>query len=185
MRTPTFFCVLLIGILCATGYMVAATDARVAEAAMKNDTDAVRSLIKQAADVNAAQGDGMTALHWAALNGNAELAQLLLVAGANVKATTRIGAYTPLFMAAKNGSSSVVAALLKAGADVQAKTRLNGITPLFMASKNGNAPIIQLLIKAGADPLVAEGLHEQAHRLCFIANSVNFPVSCESTIWVE
>ena len=43
----------------------------------------------------------------------------------------------------------------------------------------------EVTIKAGADPLVAEGLHEQAHRLCFIANSVNFPVSCEGTIWVE
>ena len=57
---------------------------------------AVKALLKQAADVNAAQGDGMTALHWAAMNGDAELAQMLIFAGANVRATTRLGTYTPL-----------------------------------------------------------------------------------------
>ena len=70
---------------------------------MQGDREAVRTLLKQAADVNAAQGDGMTALHWAAMNGDAELAQMLLFAGANVRATTRLGAYTPLILAAKQG----------------------------------------------------------------------------------
>ena len=67
-------------------------DVRVANAAMKGDKEAVRSLLKQAADVNAAQGDGMTALHWAAMNGDAEMAQILLYAGANVRAATRSAA---------------------------------------------------------------------------------------------
>ena len=48
---------------------------------------AVRALLKQGVDVNAAQGDGMTALHWAARQGDVELAQMLLYAGANVRAT--------------------------------------------------------------------------------------------------
>ena len=48
----------------------------------------------------------MTALHWAALKGDAELAQMLLYAGANVKATTRLGAYTPLYLAAKGGHAA-------------------------------------------------------------------------------
>ena len=39
-------------------------DLRIAEAAMQGDRDSVKSLIKQKADVKAAQGDGMTALHW-------------------------------------------------------------------------------------------------------------------------
>ena len=63
----------------------------------------MKSLLKQAADVNAAQGDGMTALHWAAMNGDVELAQMLIVAGANVKATTRLGTYTPLYLASQQG----------------------------------------------------------------------------------
>src|SRR5579871_5999371 len=112
----------LIAVICIAAYLVAGSDdTRVANAAMKGDKEAVRFLLKQAADVNAAQGDGMTALHWAALNGDSELAQLLLYAGANTRATTRIGGYTPLFMAAKNGNANVVDTLLKAGADPKVK----------------------------------------------------------------
>ena len=58
--------------------------------------------------MNAAQGDGMTALHWAAMNGDAEMAQMLVYAGANVKATTRIGGYTPLFLAARQGKAAAI-----------------------------------------------------------------------------
>ena len=75
------------------------------DAAMNGDRDAVRALLKDGADVNAAQGDGMTALHWAAQKGDVELAQMLLYAGANVKATTRLGGYTPLLIASKNGDA--------------------------------------------------------------------------------
>ena len=90
----------------------AAAPAPVADAAMSRDREAVKTLLKSGADVNAAQGDGMTALHWAARNGDAELAQMLLFAGANVKATTRLGGYTPLMMAAEQGHATVIAALL-------------------------------------------------------------------------
>ena len=99
----------LTSVVFATALLLAATeDARVANAAMRGDKAAVRDLIKQAVDINAAQGDGSTALHWAASKDDAEMAQMLLYAGANVRATTRIGSYTPLFMAAKSGAASVV-----------------------------------------------------------------------------
>src|SRR5919204_672811 len=112
-NTTAAFCIGLIGILgMAVFVTAAANETRVADAAMKGDKDLVRSLIKQAVDVNAAQGDGMTALHWAALNGDAELAQLLLYAGANVRATTRLGGYSPLYMAAKSGHAPVIDVLL-------------------------------------------------------------------------
>src|SRR5499433_153735 len=115
------FCVGLAGILYLTSFLVAAAgDTRVADAAQKGDKDTVRSLIRQAVDVNAAQGDGMTALHWAALNGDAELAQLLLYAGASVKATTRLGGYSPLFMAAKSGHAPVIDVLLSSGSNPNA-----------------------------------------------------------------
>jgi hypothetical protein len=71
----------------------------IADAAQSRDLAAVKKLLKEGADVNAAQGDGMTALHWAALNGDAEIAQMLLYAGANVSAKTRLGGYTPLHLA--------------------------------------------------------------------------------------
>ena len=76
----------------------------VADAAMRGDREAVRALLKQGADVGAAHGDGMTALHWAAERGDAEMAEMLLYAGANVAAVTRIGQYTPLHLASQAGS---------------------------------------------------------------------------------
>ncbi len=155
MRLTTSLSVILIGILCASALMVAATDTRVADAAMKNDTDAVRSLIKQAVDVNGAQGDGMTALHYAALNGNVEMARMLIFAGANLKAATRLGNYTPLFMAAKNGNTAVVEALLKNGADSKA-AGTTGLNALMMAATSGDADSIRLLIQHGADPNATE-----------------------------
>src|SRR3954466_1494424 len=82
-------------------WLHAAGPAPVADAAMAKERDAVKTLLKQGAEVNAAQGDGMTALHWAAREGDRELTQMLLYAGANVKATTRLGGYSPLMMAAE------------------------------------------------------------------------------------
>jgi ankyrin repeat protein len=116
---------------------------------MKGDKDSVRSLIKQAVDVNAAQGDGMTALHWAALNGDADLAQMLLYAGASVKATTRLGGYNPLYMAAKSGHAPVIDILLNAGSDANGAA-LDGLTPLMMAASSGNVDAVESLVKRGA-----------------------------------
>jgi len=139
-----------LGALTLTALLSAAVSAPVADAAMQGNTNAVRALLKQAADVNAAQGDGMTALHWAAMKNDAELTQTLLFAGANVKATTRIGSYTPLILAAKNGSAAVMPALLKAGADLNARTS-NGTTPLMFAAASGNTDAVKILIDGGAD----------------------------------
>src|SRR5262245_4620304 len=125
-------------------------DTRVAEAAMKNDLEAVRALLKQAVDANSSQGDGTTALHWAAMNGNAEMAQLLIYAGATLKATTRVGSLTPLYLAAQYGHAKVVEVLLKAGADAKAATP-GGITPLMMAASSGDADSIKTLIEYGAE----------------------------------
>jgi len=121
-----------------------------ADAAMKGDADTVRTLLKQAVDVNAAQGDGMTALHWAAMKNDAELAQMLLYAGANVRATTRIGGYTPLILAAREGYSAVMERLLKSGADANGKT-MNGATALMLASQSGSIDAVSRLLEAGAD----------------------------------
>src|SRR6185295_14892312 len=108
------------------------------------------SLLKQAVDVNAPQGDGMTALHWAAMKNDADLAQTLLYAGANLRATTRIGSYTPLILAAREGYAVVMEPLLAAGADVNAKTS-NGTTAVMLAAQSGSADAVTRLIDGGAD----------------------------------
>lgn len=42
-----------------------------------------------------------------------------------------------------------------------------------------------VLIGVDGDVALAEQLHERAHHLCFIANSVNFPVHCTATVRVS
>src|SRR5215469_14993553 len=97
--------------------MPPAGDTRMADAAMQGDKSALQSLLQQKVDVNAAQGDGTTALHWAAYREDVDMARLLLKTGANLKATTRIGNMTPLFMAAKTGNAAMVELLVNAGAE--------------------------------------------------------------------
>jgi ankyrin repeat protein len=123
----------------------------VADAAAKGDTTAVRQLLKDGADVNGAQGDGMSALHWAAQRGDAELAEMLIYAGANIAAVTRIGQYTPLHLAAQNGSAAVTRALLKGGADVNVKSSSSGVAPIHLAASSGVADVINVLADAKAD----------------------------------
>ncbi|HEY2906671.1 MAG TPA: ankyrin repeat domain-containing protein, partial [Vicinamibacterales bacterium] len=122
----------------------------VVEAAMRGDRDAVRSLLKEGDDVNSAQPDGMTALHWAVQKNDVELAKLLLYGGANVRATTRIGGYTALLIASKNGQTAMIDTLLAAGADAKSATA-NGATALMLASQAGNADAVKMLITHGAD----------------------------------
>jgi ankyrin repeat protein len=176
MRITHILSIFLIGLLFVSAWMIAATETRVADAAMKNDQETVRSLIKQAVDVNGAQGDGMTALHWAALNGNVEIAQMLLYAGANVKATTRIGSYTPLFMAAKTGNSKVVDALLTAGANANEKGT-TGMNALMMAATSGDAECVRLLLEHGAYPNAKET--ERGQTALGYAASFNRPAAIQ------
>jgi ankyrin repeat protein len=129
--------------------------AQVAEAAMRKDAQAVRSLLRQGSDVNAAQGDGMTALHWAAMQGDADLAGVLLYAGANVRATTRLGGYTPLHLASQSGSTAVINALVAAGAPVGAATA-TGATPLMLAASAGQTDAVKTLLDHRADPNTTE-----------------------------
>jgi ankyrin repeat protein len=122
----------------------------VAQAAMRGDIAAVRALIASRADVNAAQGDGMTALHWAADRGDAAMASALIKAGAKLTPITRNGAYTPLHVAARAGNGAVVQTLLAAGADAKARTE-TGATALHLAAQSGDVTGVKALVAAKAD----------------------------------
>ena len=149
--------------------MLHAAPATLTDAAMHRDKVAVRRLLKSGADVNAASGDGMSALHWAAVNGDVELATMLLYAGANVGATTRLGAYTPLLMAAANGEVPIMDTLLAAGADPNA-ANTNGTTPLMLAAASGRADAVTLLLNRGAAVNAKESSEGQTALMFAAAN---------------
>ncbi len=152
--------IVALALFVSVGVNARMADSPVADAAARGDRDAVKALLKQASDVNAAQGDGMTALHWAAMNGDVDLAQMLIVAGANVKATTRLGAYTPLYLASQQGHAKVIQALIKAGGDIKAGTP-NGTSPLMVAAASGEVDAVRALIDAGADVNAKDGVRQQ------------------------
>jgi ankyrin repeat protein len=159
----------VVSAFCVSALLLAEVNSPVADAAMRGDKDAVRSLLKNAEDVNASQGDGMTALHWAAMKGDAELADMLIYAGANVKATTRINSYTPLYLASERGYVAVMERLLTAGADPKAGTP-GGVTPLMVAAGSGAVDAVKLLLDRGADVNAKETVRGQT-ALMFAAAS--------------
>lgn len=141
---------MLAGLVAVAGVSAQAPEAPLAEAAMARDNARVQTLLDEGADVNAAQGDGTTALHWAAYHGDLEMTRALLAAGASVSARTRIGEMSPLYMAAKRGSAAVIEALLDAGADAR-ETNTNGTTVLMTAAASGDAAAVRMLLARGAD----------------------------------
>jgi ankyrin repeat protein len=150
-------CVLASLCLAAT---LSAADTRLSEAAMNGDLAAVRTLLQQKADVNGAQGDGSTALHWAAYRDDVDMLKLLLSAGADVKAATRVDGITPLFMACTNGNASAIDALLKAGADAKS-VKGNGTTALMTVAASGSVEAVKLLLDRGAEINAKETVHGQ------------------------
>ena len=143
--------------LALSGARTPADESPVADAVMRGDSSRVRQLIKQGLDVNAAQPDGMTALHWAAQRGDAGGAQMLMYAGARVDAVTRNGNYTPLHLAARNGRSAAVKALLAAGANVNALTTTGAVSALHFAASNGEPATVTALLDKGAPVDTREG----------------------------
>jgi ankyrin repeat protein len=138
---------------------LAASGTPLIDAVKRNDGAAVNALLDRGADVNAVEGDGTTALHWAALGDELEIVELLLEAGASPSAANRFGV-TPLELAATNGNAAIVPRLLAAGADVNARSR-EGHTPLMSAALNGRADAVDALLARGADVDAAEAYRGQ------------------------
>ncbi len=146
--------------LAAATFAGAPADSPVADAAERGDLAEVRSLLRGGADVNAAQNDGMTALHWAAANGHTEIARTLLYAGATVRSTTRLGGYTPLHLAARSGDVEIAGILLAAGADPNAFTS-TGVTPLHFAADADAEGVVEALVESGAEVDARDGFSER------------------------
>jgi uncharacterized protein len=121
----------------------------------------VKALLKCGAEINAMERGGQTALMWAAAEGNAEVVDLLIHAGADLHATLPDSGFTPLLFAARDGRAEVVRMLLKAGVDVNAATEprkpgaknpAKGTSALTLAVENGHFELAIELLEAGADP---------------------------------
>ena len=132
----------------------AAVDLPLIEAVRAADRDRVRRLVAEGVDVDAPQGDGATALHWAAHRDLVDVAGLLAGAGADVDAADDHGV-TPLALACLNASVAMVDLLLAAGADPDV-ARTGGVTPLMTAARVGHVGVVRRLLRAGADPAAAE-----------------------------
>ncbi len=145
-----FLSLCLLAIASTAVLYAAAPDAPLADAAMAADNTAMRSLLNRKVDVNIAQADGTTALHWAARHDDLEITNLLIRAGANVKAANRFG-ITPLALACTNGNAAIIEALLKAGDDADAVVSVAGDTALMLASRTGKTDAIAALLNHGAD----------------------------------
>jgi uncharacterized protein len=149
--------VLSILILCLiTTFTLGAGKSDVADAAMRGDKAAIKALIQQKADVNAAQIDGATAVHWAVYKDDAEMLETLIAAGAQTDIKNREG-ITPLHMASLFGDPRIVDRLIKAGADAKQRGPA-GETMLMLAARNGNPEVIKSLIAAGVNVNARETL---------------------------
>ena len=142
-RVVSLLTVLVVSVLSAAGPVP------LAEAVRRGDHEAVRLLLRDGADVNAAEADGTTPLHLAVQGNDLALVTMLLRAGARATAANRYGV-RPLTLAALNGSGPAIEALLDAGADPNAAT--GGGEPVVMtAARTGSLDALKALIGRGAD----------------------------------
>ena len=120
-----------------------------ADTCERQDWAAAEALLASHTDVNAAQPDGMTALHWAVYHDHAPIVARLLAAGAEVRCTNRYGV-APLSLACVNGNEKIVKMLLDAGADPNT-TLPGGETALMTAARTGRPGPVQALLEKGAE----------------------------------
>ena len=109
----------------------------------------VTALLKRGAPVNATDSNGETALAWAVMNSDADLAAALLKARANPNTTDASGV-TPLMVAIENHQPEMVNLLLDRGANANV-ARMTGETALMLAVRAGSAEMVSALLEQNAD----------------------------------
>jgi uncharacterized protein len=153
-------------LLACAGHAAAAS---LIDAVKANDSASAQQLIKNKADVNVAESDGTTLLHYAAYHDDAALVESLLKAGAKASVANKFGS-TPLSEATTRGDAKIVALLLKAGADPNVGNS-DGQTPLLTVARTSNVEVAKLLISHGANVNVAEKWHQQTPLIYAAAQS--------------
>ena len=153
---------------CSIG-LAAAGDVRLIDAVRAQNLEHVRALLAERVDVNATQGDGATALHWAVHRDDSALVDTLLRAGARANVADDTGA-TPLFLACTNRNADIVGRLLSANANPNAAL-LSGETVLMTCARAGNADAVRALLTRGAMVNAKESAHNQTALMWAAAQS--------------
>ncbi len=122
----------------------------VADSAESGSLAALQAAVVAGGDLDRPQGDGMTAVHWAAERGDLEMLRYLIAAGAGLDGGTRIGAYRPLHLACRAGQGEAVTLLLAAGADATVVSTAGAATALHLAAAAGDALAIRALLEHAA-----------------------------------
>ena len=139
--------------------ILAATTEELVKAVREGNIEVARALLKQRVDVNAPQGDGATALHWAVHLDDLNTAEFLLRSGARPNTSNDTGV-TPLYLACMNRNAVMVDKLLAAGANPNAALH-KGETVLMMCARSGNPAAVKALLIHGADVNATEPVHSQ------------------------
>jgi ankyrin repeat protein len=159
-RLSVFFCGLLaLPCAAAVNQSVAAVNQSLIDAIKDQNRNRIEVLIKDHADVNAAQPDGATPLAWAVYLDQPEVVDMLMRAGAKPNTVDQYGE-TPVTLASVTGDSAVLTKLIAAGADASA-ARWNGETALMLAARSGCLDEVKLLLDHGAKVNAVESVKEQ------------------------
>jgi ankyrin repeat protein len=130
-------------------------------ASSKGDLAAVKKLVADGSDVNAADTKGRTPLIEAAWAGHADVVKYLIEKGAKVDAADSAG-YTALMRACEEGHGPVVTYLINKGADVNVRGKVRGTTSLMLAAEQGHIKILEALIAHGAKVNAVDQFEETA-----------------------
>ena len=150
----------LVAVVCVPAAILAKTgDVPLIDAVKRVDADAVRALLEQSVDVNAAAVDGTTALHWAVHRDDLQLVGALVDAGADATVVNRYHV-APLSLAAENGNAAIIEQLLRAGADPNTSLP-RGETVLMTAARTGTPDAVRVLVAHGADVNASDDMHGQ------------------------
>ena len=139
----------LAGSALLAGAACAGEDLSLVDAVRLGDRAAVQALLDEHANPDVVLPDGSTALMWAAGRNDLAMADLLLSAGADVKAANEYGATALYAAAAANADAALIERLLAAGADPNTPL-VSGETALMEAAHQGNLAAVRALVARGA-----------------------------------
>src|SRR6202046_1364609 len=159
----------VLALLIAPVFAGVSGDVSLVEQVKARNQPAALALIAQHVNVNIATSGGTTALHWATHNGDVELVERLLGAGADAKAKNQFGA-TPMSEAAFAGNVAIIEKLLKAGADPDSPSA-DGQTALMLIARTDNVAAAKMLLDHGAHVDAREAQKQQTALMWATAES--------------